>query len=83
MSELENRALRSGPQLDLFAAGGSGELFAAPTAAEPIVDVDPKAEEKTQMISESADIDADALTPREALALVYELQQKAKTICED
>ena len=83
LSELENRALRSGPQLDLFAAGGSGELFAAPTAAEPIVDVDPKAEEKTQMISEIADIDADALTPREALALVYELQQKAKTICED
>ena len=35
------------------------------------------------MISEIADIDADALTPREALALVYELQQKAKSICED
>jgi DNA mismatch repair protein MutS len=68
LAQLEERAAGSQPQLDLF-AGGDG-------AAEPAADVtiEPAADELRDRL---AAVDVDALSPREALALLYELKRLA------
>ena len=76
LSELEARALRSGPQLDLFAAADEP----AQTFAEADVAEEPDA--KDAFVSSIANIDVDELSARQALALIYELSQKAKDLEE-
>ena len=64
--QLEERAAGARPQLDLFAAG-------APAAAAPEVEVahDPLRERLEA-------VEVDALTPRAALDLLYELRELAR-----
>jgi DNA mismatch repair protein MutS len=64
LMQLEERAAGTRPQLDLFAAG------AAPAAAE----VEPHDALRERL----AELDVDALAPREALALLYELKAQAQ-----
>jgi DNA mismatch repair protein MutS len=64
LSQLEERAAGTRPQLDLFAAG------AAPAAAA--------IEERDELRETLMQIDVDALTPRAALQLVYELKGLAQ-----
>ncbi|MFN8737904.1 MAG: DNA mismatch repair protein MutS, partial [Betaproteobacteria bacterium] len=64
LTQLEERAAGTRPQLDLFAAG------AAPAAAE----VEPHDPLRERL----AELDVDALAPREALALLYELKAQAQ-----
>ncbi len=76
LSELETRALRNGPQLDLFAAG---DLIAETLGPEPGKD-EPLSDEMQALkdfAGTVAAIDADALSPRQALEVLYELKQKA------
>ncbi len=83
LAELENRALASGPQLDLFASGGEsapGRASFEPAEAPAAARVDPALSDFVESVAE---IDADALTPRQALALIYDLQQKAQEIQKD
>jgi DNA mismatch repair protein MutS len=65
LAQLEQRAAASEPQLDLFAAA---EGAAAPEAE---VSIEPPADELRERL---AAVDVDALSPREALALLYELK---------
>jgi DNA mismatch repair protein MutS len=60
--QLEERAAGARPQLDLFAAG-------APTSAPP-----PAEEAHDRLRERLASVDVDALTPRGALELLYELR---------
>jgi DNA mismatch repair protein MutS len=69
LAQLEERAAGSQPQLDLFA---SGEGAPAASGAEPAVEPPPD-----ELRERLAAIDADALSPREALALLYELKTLA------
>jgi DNA mismatch repair protein MutS len=62
LTQLEERAAGQQPQLDLFAASN------APPAA---VTIEPPEDELRQRL---AAVDVDALSPREALALLYELK---------
>jgi DNA mismatch repair protein MutS len=64
LMQLEERAAGTRPQLDLFAAG------AAPAAAE--------VESHDALRERLAELDVDALAPREALALLYELKAQAQ-----
>jgi DNA mismatch repair protein MutS len=68
LAQLEERAAGNQPQLDLF-AGGDGA--AAPEAE---VSIEPAADE---LRGKLAVVDVDALSPREALALLYELKALA------
>jgi DNA mismatch repair protein MutS len=68
LAQLEELAAGSQPQLDLF-AGGDGA--AAPEAE---VSIEPAADE---LRGKLAVVDVDALSPREALALLYELKALA------
>ena len=65
LAQLEQRAAGHQPQLDLFAAADG----AAAPAAE--VSIEPPADELRERL---AAVDVDALSPREALALLYELK---------
>ncbi|MCU0764690.1 MAG: DNA mismatch repair protein MutS, partial [Burkholderiaceae bacterium] len=65
LAQLEERAAGSQPQLDLFAAGDGT------VAAEAEVSIEPPADELRGRL---ATVDVDALSPREALALLYELK---------
>ena len=77
LSELEARAFRNGPQLDLFAGTAeSPETFAEDDALE-------QPDARDCFVSSVADVDVDELTPRQALALIYELRQKAKDLEEN
>jgi DNA mismatch repair protein MutS len=69
LAQLEERAAGSRPQLDLFA---SGEGAPAASGAEPAAEPPPD-----ELRERLAAIDADALSPREALALLYELKTLA------
>jgi DNA mismatch repair protein MutS len=65
-------------RLDKFNAGGSpqADLFAPPGAGEGSVDVGPEpSTEATAVATRLADLDPDAMTPRDALAALYELRQ--------
>ena len=64
LAQLEERAAGSQPQLDLFAAEGN-------VAAEAEVAIEPPGDELRERL---AAVDVDALSPREALALLYELK---------
>jgi DNA mismatch repair protein MutS len=64
LAQLEARAAGTQPQLDLFAAEGT-------VAAETAVAIEPPADEMREKL---AAVDVDALSPREALALLYELK---------
>jgi DNA mismatch repair protein MutS len=64
LAQLEARAAGTQPQLDLFAAEGA-------VAAETAVAIEPPADEMREKL---AAVDVDALSPREALALLYELK---------
>jgi DNA mismatch repair protein MutS len=66
LAQLEQRAAGAQPQLDLF-AGGDG-------AAMPPPQVEPAADELRERL---AAVDVDALSPREAQALLYELKSLA------
>jgi DNA mismatch repair protein MutS len=66
LAQLEQRATGAQPQLDLFAGDGGG--LSAPET-EPTIE--PSADELREKL---AAIDVDALSPREALALLYELK---------
>jgi DNA mismatch repair protein MutS len=66
LAQLEQRAAGAQPQLDLF-AGAEGAL----SAPEPAPAVEPPADALRERL---AAVDADALSPREALALLYELK---------
>jgi DNA mismatch repair protein MutS len=71
LAELESQAARQAAA----AAGPQGELaFDPPPAAGPLVD-----ERAARVQARLLDLDPDGLTPRDALALVYELRQ----LCED
>ncbi|MBJ7308618.1 DNA mismatch repair protein MutS [Rugamonas sp. CCM 8940] len=76
LARLEAQALDATPQLDLFAmplADANDEVVAAPatvaTTANPAFD---------ELLDALDDIDPDALTPREALAQLYELKRLAR-----
>jgi DNA mismatch repair protein MutS len=62
--QLEERAAGTRPQLDLFIASAPGASAAVEVAADPL-------RERLQAV------DLDALSPREALALLYELREAA------
>jgi DNA mismatch repair protein MutS len=64
LTQLEERAAGTRPQLDLFATA------AAPTAAQ--------VEEHDKLRDRLAQLDVDALAPREALQLLYELKALAQ-----
>jgi DNA mismatch repair protein MutS len=64
LARLEQRAAANQPQLDLFAA-------AEGTAAEAEVSIEPAADELREKLAAT---DVDSLSPRDALALLYELQ---------
>jgi len=64
LARLEQRAVANQPQLDLFAA-------AEGTAAEAEVSIEPAADELREKLAAT---DVDSLSPRDALALLYELQ---------
>ena len=66
LARLEERAAGNQPQLDLFAAG-EGALAATP--AEPAAESRPD-----ELRERLAAVEVDALSPREALALLYELK---------
>jgi DNA mismatch repair protein MutS len=68
LAQLERRAAGSQPQLDLF-ADGEGAFAAADEVA-----IEPQADALRERLSAT---DVDALTPREALALLYELKTLA------
>ena len=65
LAQLEERAAGQQPQLDLF-AGGDGSM-----APETAAAIEPAADELRDRL---AALDVDALSPREALALLYELK---------
>jgi DNA mismatch repair protein MutS len=69
LTKLEQRAAGAQPQLDLFAEAAGA--VAAPEEAAPS---DPAAEELRNRLTT---IDVDTLSPREALALLYELKTLA------
>jgi DNA mismatch repair protein MutS len=65
-------------RLDKFSAAGSpqADLFAAPGAGDASVGAEPQpSPEATAVAARLADIDPDAMTPRDALAALYELRQ--------
>ena len=66
LAQLEQRAAGAQPQLDLFT-----EAAGAPAAAEESASIDAAADELRERLSS---LDIDALSPREALALLYELK---------
>jgi DNA mismatch repair protein MutS len=68
LAQLEERAAGSQPQLDLFAPAAGGTTVEAEVAIEPPTD---------ELRDRLASIDVDALSPREALALLYELKALA------
>ena len=66
LTQLEQRAAGAQPQLDLFASG-DGSL----AASEAVPAVEPPADELREKLAAT---DIDSLSPREALALLYELK---------
>ena len=72
LARLESQALDATPQRDLFAQ--VCEEPAGEEAAAPVLDA-PAA--SNELLDALADIDPDALTPREALARLYELKRLA------
>ncbi len=66
LAQLEQRAAGAQPQLDLFASGDG-----APAAAEDTPPTDASADELRERLAAT---DIDSLSPREALALLYELK---------
>jgi DNA mismatch repair protein MutS len=65
LAQLEERAAGSQPQLDLFSGGDGSVEPAADVTVEPAGD---------ELRDRLAAVDVDALSPREALALLYELK---------
>ena len=65
LAQLEQRAAGRQPQLDLFAAGDNATAPQAEVAIEPVAD---------ELREKLATTDIDSLSPREALALLYELK---------
>jgi DNA mismatch repair protein MutS len=63
LAELEEHGLAAGPQRDLFAAGSKTERD-APAAEEHAV------------LARLRELDPDALTPKEALELLYRLRRQ-------
>lgn len=83
LAELEERARATGPQPDLFSApapaeGDDGDFPEDFEAEPPEPEPDPEAEKALAMKREIAAIDADSLTPRDALAMLYGLIEKAR-----
>lgn len=84
LKELEERARESGSQLDLFSApdpvASDEDLLAPLPEAEeaPEPEPDPETLKAVAIREELAAIDPDSLTPRDALAKLYELIEKAK-----
>ncbi len=68
LAQLEARAAGSQPQLDLFASADNASAPQAEVAIEPAAD---------ELRKTLAATDLDALSPREALALLYELKSLA------
>lgn len=75
LTQLENRAVANGPQADLFAdLAPAKEETAAPATPEV-----PHENEKTaKLIENLKELDVDALSPRQALDLLYTIQRQAK-----
>ena len=70
LARLESQALDTTPQLDLFALPcDEAEPEEAPQAAAPAV--------SSELLDALAELDPDALTPREALERLYELKRLA------
>ncbi|MEW6369489.1 MAG: DNA mismatch repair protein MutS [Pseudomonadota bacterium] len=70
LARLESQALDTTPQLDLFALPcDEAEQEEAPQAAAPAV--------SSELLDALAELDPDALTPREALERLYELKRLA------
>ncbi len=63
LAELEEHGLAGGPQRDLFAAGAKDDLAAA-------------AQEEHAVLKRLRELDPDALTPKEALELLYQLRRQ-------
>ncbi|MEO6354079.1 MAG: DNA mismatch repair protein MutS, partial [Burkholderiaceae bacterium] len=68
LATLEAQSVQASPQFDLFAAA---------SAAEP-PEIEPEAAESNPVTDALAEIEPDALTPREALDLLYRLKQLAE-----
>lgn len=82
LSQLEARSAsvaQDGPQLDLFGNSAPAVNLAA-EIAEPVVEVP---EDVAQLIDQMKAIDVDDLTPRQALALIYDLKRQADEIDMD
>ncbi|MFL6659613.1 MAG: DNA mismatch repair protein MutS [Massilia sp.] len=69
LARLESQALAATPQLDLFAQAPCAEDVEMPEVA-PVADA-------AALLEALADIDPDALTPREALTQLYQLKRLA------
>lgn len=83
LAELEARAQQTvGPQLDLFASGTAAAdlqaLALEPATAEEVDDLETTA--TRELVQEIRDIHVDDLTPRQALEMIYALNEKAKGI---
>ena len=76
--KLENREkAAASPQADLFGQG----MFFEPCDPAPIIETAPEPDPKLAAFADSlAEMDVDSLTPREALAKLYEIQEKAKAL---
>lgn len=73
LAQLETRAVANGPQADLFA--GLGMQDCHPREEEPAVKEESPAQ---KLIKNIASLDVDALSPRQALELLYTIHQQAK-----
>jgi DNA mismatch repair protein MutS len=65
LTQLEERAAGARPQLDLFTAGATPTAAALPDPSHPVTD---------KLLS----LDVDALSPRSAHEMLYELQRLAR-----
>ena len=69
-----NRAQTVLKQLEANGAGADLPLFALQNLPDDVVDHEPIASDVSPAIEMLADLDVDALTPREALAKLYDLK---------
>ena len=74
MSEIEARSAASNSQLDLFSVD---------EPAVPEVEESPANKAAKALTEELSTLDVDALSPREALASLYALRDKARQALED
>ncbi|HBF49365.1 MAG TPA: DNA mismatch repair protein MutS, partial [Massilia sp.] len=72
LARLESQALDATPQRDLFA-----QVCEEPALEEADAPVPDAPAASSELLDALADIDPDALTPREALARLYELKRLA------